>query len=57
MTGKELLLKAKLDLEYLGTPGAIAAYILVNDAGPVMIETGPGSAVSVSSRRRSTHWL
>lgn len=32
-----------IDLEYLGTPGAIASYILVNDGGPVMIETGPGS--------------
>jgi glyoxylase-like metal-dependent hydrolase (beta-lactamase superfamily II) len=31
-----------LDLHYLGTPEAIASYILVGRGGPVMIETGPG---------------
>jgi glyoxylase-like metal-dependent hydrolase (beta-lactamase superfamily II) len=34
-----------IDLNYLGTPEAIASYILVGDGGPVMIETGPGSSV------------
>jgi len=33
-----------LDLNYLGTPRCIASYLLVADDGPVMIETGPGSA-------------
>jgi glyoxylase-like metal-dependent hydrolase (beta-lactamase superfamily II) len=32
-----------IDLHYLGTPEAIASYILIGNSGPVMIETGPGS--------------
>jgi glyoxylase-like metal-dependent hydrolase (beta-lactamase superfamily II) len=34
-----------IDLEYLGTPGAIASYIIEAPDGPVMIETGPGSCL------------
>lgn len=35
-----------LDLKYLGTARTIASYLLVDRAGPVMIETGPGSATA-----------
>jgi glyoxylase-like metal-dependent hydrolase (beta-lactamase superfamily II) len=34
-----------LDLCFLGAPQAIAAYLVVGPAGPVLIETGPGSTV------------
>ncbi len=33
-----------LDVNYLGKPQSIASYLLVGEAGPVMIETGPGSS-------------
>lgn len=34
-----------IDLNYLGTPQAIASYVLLGPEGPVMIETGPGRTV------------
>lgn len=34
-----------IDLQYLGIPQAIAAYVVVGDAGPVLIETGPASTL------------
>ena len=34
-----------IDLDYLGTPGAIASYVVEGPERPVMIETGPGSTV------------
>jgi len=45
-----------LDLEYLGTPEAIAAYLLVPDRGrPVLVECGPGSTVGALERGLRTH--
>jgi glyoxylase-like metal-dependent hydrolase (beta-lactamase superfamily II) len=34
-----------IDLHYLGISGAIAAYLIVSDEGPVLIETGPASTL------------
>ncbi|UCD76555.1 MAG: MBL fold metallo-hydrolase [Phycisphaerales bacterium] len=33
-----------VDVNYLGTPEAIASYVIEGPEGPVMIETGPGSS-------------
>lgn len=34
-----------LDLNFLGAPEAIAAFLLIGPAGPALIETGPGSTL------------
>lgn len=34
-----------IDLQYLGISGAIAAYLIVSDDGPIFIETGPASTL------------
>jgi glyoxylase-like metal-dependent hydrolase (beta-lactamase superfamily II) len=34
-----------IDLNYLGIPGAIAAYLIIGDDGPILIETGPASTL------------
>lgn len=39
-----------IDLEYLGTPGAIASYVIEGPGGPVMIETGPGNTTAALER-------
>jgi len=39
-----------IDLDYLGTPGSIASYVLLGDDGPVMIETGPGNTTDTLTR-------
>ena len=39
-----------IDLDYLGTPGAIASYIVVSDSGPFMIETGPANTTDALAR-------
>lgn len=45
-----------LDLEYLGTPEAIAAYLLVPDAGrPLLVECGPGSCTAALERGLREH--
>ena len=35
-----------LDLRFLGAPHAIASYLVLGPAGPVLIETGPGSTLT-----------
>jgi glyoxylase-like metal-dependent hydrolase (beta-lactamase superfamily II) len=39
-----------IDLEYLGTPGSIAAYLVEGPAGPVLVETGPGNTTAALER-------
>jgi glyoxylase-like metal-dependent hydrolase (beta-lactamase superfamily II) len=34
-----------LDLHFQGVPQTIAAYLIVGDGGPVLVETGPGSTL------------
>jgi glyoxylase-like metal-dependent hydrolase (beta-lactamase superfamily II) len=40
-----------LDLEFQGTPGVIAAHLLMGPEGPVLIETGPASTLPTLRRR------
>ncbi len=35
-----------LDLNFLGTPEAIAAYLILGPGGPVLVECGPGSTLA-----------
>jgi glyoxylase-like metal-dependent hydrolase (beta-lactamase superfamily II) len=39
-----------IDLDYLGTAGAVAVYVLETDDGPVMIESGPASTTAALER-------
>lgn len=39
-----------VDLEFQGTPHVIAAFVLRGEAGPVLVETGPGSTLPALRR-------
>jgi glyoxylase-like metal-dependent hydrolase (beta-lactamase superfamily II) len=44
-----------LDLNFLDTPHAIAAYLIVGLEGPVLVETGPGSTRENLAARLAEH--
>ena len=44
-----------LDLNFLDTPHAIAAYLVVGPEGPVLVETGPGSTRETLTARLAGH--
>ncbi len=44
-----------LDLNFLGVPHAIAAYLVVGPGGPVLVETGPGSTLEILQSRLAEH--
>lgn len=44
-----------LDLNFQGLPGTIAAYLIETSAGPVLIETGPGSTLATLQAQLGQH--
>ena len=44
-----------LDLDFQHTPRTMAAYLIVGNAGPVLVETGPGSTLPMLHARLSEH--
>ena len=44
-----------LDLNYLGAEGSIASYLIETSAGPVLVESGPGSTQDVLASALRTH--
>ena len=46
-----------LDLNFLGLPGTIAAYLIPHSDGAVLIESGPGSTISTLEQALSGHHL
>ncbi len=46
-----------LDLHFLGAPHAIAAYLVRGPAGPVLVETGPGSTLATLQTGLAAHGI
>ena len=46
-----------LDLHFLGAPHAIASYLVRGPAGPVLVETGPGSTLATLQAGLAAHGL
>jgi glyoxylase-like metal-dependent hydrolase (beta-lactamase superfamily II) len=46
-----------LDLNFVGTPEAIAAFLVIGPGGPVLVETGPGSSLPAVLAGLAAHGL
>lgn len=51
----DALLIKTLDLDYLGIPQAIAAFVVIGPGGPVLVETGPASTLAALERGLAQH--
>lgn len=44
-----------LDLNFMGTPGVIASYLMPHDHGAVLVECGPGSTIPALQKNLQAH--